>query len=452
MPRPNGPMPSPMASRAAAVARRLSVILRAYRLLSTAAAPFAPLLLSARQRRGKELPERLPERRGHAAVKRPDGPLIWLHGASVGELASVYPLIERICGQHINVLVTSGTVTSAGLAVQRLPRGAFHQFVPLDATPFVRRFLNHWQPDLALFVESDLWPNLIVETANRGVPLVLVNGRLSDSSYRRWRHLPATIGGLLERFDLVLARTAEDGHRFGDLGAPRVIVTGNLKLDVPAPAADAEALRIMQFAIGRRPVVAAASTHAGEESALIDAHARLRTEFPGLLTIIAPRHPERGPGIAEIAAAMRLKTALRSRGDIPTPTTDIYIADTMGELGILYRLAPIVFMGGSLVRHGGQNPIEPAKLGAAVIHGPHVWNFTELYTALDNADGAIAVDDAEALAGCFARLLRDEPTRARFAGNGRATVETLGGALERTSQALDPYLMQLRLGSHHARP
>jgi 3-deoxy-D-manno-octulosonic-acid transferase len=434
------------------VAKRLSLLLRSYRLLSSAAIPLTPLLMSYRLRRGKEIAERLPERRGRGRIMRPDGPLVWLHGASVGELASVYPLIERICGQHVAMLVTSGTVTSAALAAQRLPRGAAHQFIPLDARPFIRRFLDHWQPDLALLVESDLWPNLIVETASRGIPMVLVNGRLSDSSYRRWRYLPATIGAMLDRFDLVLARTADDGRRFSDLGAPRVIVTGNLKLDVPAPPADPEALRIMQFAVSKRPIVAAASTHAGEEAFIIEAHARLRTEFPGLLTIIAPRHPDRGPGIAELATAARLKTALRSRGDIPTPTTDIYIADTMGELGLVYRLAPIVFMGGSLVRHGGQNPIEPAKLGAAIVHGPHVWNFTELYAALDHADGAVAIDDVEGLALVLARLLRDETARARLAANGRKTVEALSGALERTSQALDPYLMQLRLGTHHGRP
>ncbi|MGE0565101.1 MAG: 3-deoxy-D-manno-octulosonic acid transferase [Pseudolabrys sp.] len=433
------------------MARSLSAALRFYRALSAIATPLAPLLLSYRLRRGKEIAERLPERRGRGRVPRPEGPLVWLHGASVGELASVYPLIERICSQQIAVLVTSGTVTSASLAGQRLPRGAFHQFVPLDAPAFVRRFLNHWQPDLALFVESDLWPNMIVETAKRSVPMVLINGRLSDNSYRRWRYLPGTIAALLDRFDLVLARTTDDGRRFSDLGAPRVIVTGNLKLDVPAPAADPDALRILQFSIGKRPVIAAASTHAGEEAAIMETHARLRTDFPGLLTIVAPRHPDRGPGIVEIAAAMRLKTALRSRGDIPTPTTDVYIADTMGELGLVYRIAPVVFMGGSLIRHGGQNPIEPAKLGAAVVHGPHVWNFAELYAALDNADGAIAVEEAGELAEVLSRLLRDDAMRARFAGNGKTTVDALGGALERASQALDPYLMQLRLGAHHGR-
>ena len=362
---------------------RLPAALRAYRLISAAATPFTPLLLARRMRRGKEHRLRLPERRGVSGVERPPGPLVWLHGASVGELISVLPLIERIRAREVNVLVTSGTVTSGGLAKQRLPRGVIHQFVPLDVPVFVRRFLDHWRPDLALFVESDLWPNMMIETSQRGVPMILVNGRLSENSFRRWRYLPVTIVNLLRRLDLCLARTPADAERLSELGAPHVVTTGDLKLDGPAPPADSAKLAALAGAIGGRPTIAAASTHAGEETAMIDAHRRLRANFPGLLTLIAPRHPERGAAVAEIARAGGLKTRLRSRGELPDATTDIYVADTVGELGLIYRLAPIVFVGGSLVKHGGQNPIEPAKLGAAILHGPHVWNFAEIYAALD---------------------------------------------------------------------
>jgi 3-deoxy-D-manno-octulosonic-acid transferase len=376
---------------------------------------------------------------------------VWIHGASVGEVLAAAALIERLRALNLRILLTSGTVTSAAIVAKRFPPDVIHQYVPYDSPRYVARFLDHWRPSLALFIESDLWPNLILSSAARRLPMVLINGRMSQRSFPRWQRVQGTIAALLDKFDVCLAQSKTDAERFRTLGCPNVVVTGNLKLDVPAPPADPEALRIMQFAVGKRPIVAAASTHAGEEAAIIETHARLRTEFPGLLTIIAPRHPDRGPGIAEIATAMRLKTALRSRGDIPTPTTDIYVADTMGELGLVYRLAPIVFMGGSLVRHGGQNPIEPAKLGAAIVHGPHVWNFTELYAALDNVDGAAAIEDAEGLAVVLASLLRDEATRARLADNGRKTVDALAGALDRTSQALDPYLMQLRLGAHHGR-
>jgi 3-deoxy-D-manno-octulosonic-acid transferase len=427
------------------VSEKLPAALRAYRLLSAAAAPLAPLFLAQRLRRGKEHRARVGERRGEARFARPGGPLVWVHGASVGELVAVLPLIERIAERGIGVLVTSGTVTSGGLAEQRLPRGVIHQFVPLDVPRFVRRFLGHWRPDLALFVESDLWPNMIVEASARGVPMIVVNGRLSENSFRRWRRLPAMIVNLLGRFDLCLARAPADASRFGELGAPRVVTTGNLKFDVPGLPADRTKLAELQDVIGNRPVIAAASTHAGEESAVIDAHARLRGNFPGLLTLIAPRHPERGPGVRELAGAAGLKAALRSRGERPDAATEIYVADTMGELGLIYRLAPVVFIGGSLVRHGGQNPIEAAKLGAAILHGPHVWNFAEIYEALDAAHGAEPVADADRLAGALAAWLNDPAARARAADAARATVDALGGALERTLQSLEPYLMQLQL-------
>jgi len=419
--------------------------LRMYRLLSAAAGLFAPILLARRARRGKEIRQRLPERRGESRIARPDGPLVWLHGASVGELASVLPLIERIRARGIAMLVTTGTVTSGGLAEQRLPRGVVHQFIPLDVPRFVRRFLDHWQPDLALFVESDLWPNMMIEASGRGIPMVLVNGRLSENSFRRWRRLPNSIANLLQRLDLCLAGTASDAARFSELGAEQVASTGNLKLDVPAPPADSAALIALQDAIRERPVIAAASTHVGEEGAVVEAHTRLRTSFPGLLTLIAPRHPERGPGVAEIAAAAGLKVALRSRGELPDRTTEIYVADTVGELGLLYRLAPAVFIGGSLVRHGGQNPIEAAKLRTAILHGPHVWNFTEIYGALDSVHGAELVADPDRLTAHFAAWLTDPESCARVAQAGCGVVEKLGGALERTLTSLDPYLMQLQL-------
>jgi len=427
------------------VSDRLPAALLAYRIFSGAMTPLAPLFLARRLRHGKEHGLRLPERRGVSAAARPLGPLVWLHGASVGELISVLPLIERIHAREVDLLVTSGTVTSGGLAEQRLPRGVIHQFVPIDVPFFVRRFLNHWQPDLALFVESELWPNIMIETARRGVPMILVNGRLSENSFRRWRHLPATIGALLQRLDLCLARTPADAERLSELGAPHVVTTGDLKLDGPAPPADRGKLAALQRATAGRPLIAAASTHAGEEAAMIDAHLKLCANFPNLLTLIVPRHPERGAGVADIARAAGLNVKLRSRGELPDARTDIYVADTVGELGLIYRMAPIVFVGGSLAEHGGQNPIEPAKLGAAILHGPHVWNFAEIYAELDRAHGAELVVDASKLPAALGAMMAQPEARTRIAEAARMTVESLGGALERALQSLDPYLMQLRL-------
>jgi 3-deoxy-D-manno-octulosonic-acid transferase len=429
----------------AVVPEGLPLTLHAYRLLMAAVTPLAPALISHRLKRGKELPARLNERYGESEVARPPGPLVWIHGASVGELLSVIPLIERISKKEFGVLCTSGTVTSANLAEQRLPKGAIHQFVILDTPRFVKRFFDHWRPDLALFVESDLWPNLIVTSAERGVPLILVNGRVSERSFNRWRRVPGTIAALLRRFDLCLAQSAAHAERYRELGAPHVATTGNLKFDVPEPPADPDSLAALRAAVGERTILAGASTHAGEEIMLIEAHRRLRGSFPRLLTVVAPRHPDRGPGILEIAQAANLKAALRSRGELPRPDTEVYVADTLGELGLIYRLAPIVFVGGSLASHGGQNPIEPIKLGAAILHGPHVWNFAEVYAALDKSHGAELVGDAEGLTLRAGAWLKDARARGAVVAAARETVATLGGGLERTLAALEPHLMQIRL-------
>lgn len=426
--------------------------LQAYRLALSAAAPLTALLLRRRLVRGKEIDERLCERRGEGTLPRPPGPLLWLHAASVGELISVLPLIERISGRGLTMLVTSGTVTSSEIAAQRMPPGVIHQFVPLDVPRFVERFLDRWQPQLALFVESDLWPNLLIDTERRGVPMVLLNARLSERSFRRWQHLPQFIGRLLEGFDLCLARTGADADRLTQLGGRKVVVSGNLKLDVPAPPADAAALAALKDAIGARPVMAAASTHPGEDELMIAAHKRLRARRSGLLTLIAPRHPERGGQIATLARAAGLNATLRSGGARPDAATDIYVADTMGELGLIYRLAPVVFIGGSLVAHGGQNPIEAAKLGVAIVHGPHVANFKELYHQLDAAHGAELVTDGDRLAESLDALLTQPLMREHLARAGHQVVEGLGGALERTMQALEPYLdpLEHRQDAYHA--
>jgi 3-deoxy-D-manno-octulosonic-acid transferase len=427
------------------MAEREPLTLSAYRVLTSAGTALAPHLLERRLRRGKEHPDRIAERRGEPSAPRLPGPLIWVHGASVGEFVSVMPLIERIRARGFAVLVTTGTVTSAALAEKRLPPGVIHQFIPLDMPPFVTRFLDYWRPDLVLFVESDLWPNMILQASARGIPMILVNGRLSERSFKRWRYFPKTIETLLRRFDLCLVRSGDDAERFGALGAPRIAITGNLKLDVPALPVDAAKLTILKHATQGRTIVVAASTHPGEESVLIDVHRRLKITFPDLLTIIAPRHPQRGAAIADIATTARQRTAMRSRGELPSGNTDIYLFDTLGELGLIYQLAPIVFMGGSLVSHGGQNPIEAIKLGAAILHGPHVSNFSEIYAELDRTNGADLVTDAGRLTVRIGTWIKDSGERERIAAAATRCVEKLGGALDRTVSALEPYFMQLRI-------
>ncbi len=419
--------------------------LRVYRKLSSAMVPLSPVLISRRLTLGKEDPVRFGERRGVSADIRPAGPLVWIHGASVGEVLAAAGLIERLRALKLRILLTSGTVTSAAIVAKRFPRDVIHQYVPYDSPRYVARFLDHWRPSLALFVESDLWPNLILSSAARRLPMVLVNGRMSQRSFPRWQRVQGTISALLDKFDICLAQSQTDAGRFAALGSRNVVVTGNLKLDVPAPPADPDKLERLMAMTRGRPVVLAASTHPGEEEIMTETHRRLAGYFPGLLTVIVPRHADRGEAIARLIFEAGLNPALRSHEDLPTATTDIYVADTMGELGLFYRLAPIVFMGGSLVEHGGQNPIEAIKLGASVIHGPHVFNFTDVYEALDAAGGARRADSQDALVKQFGQLLANPDAREAVLAASERVVDQLGGALERTLAALEPYLLQLRI-------
>jgi 3-deoxy-D-manno-octulosonic-acid transferase len=427
------------------LANPLPMTLRVYRKLSSAMVPLAPALINRRLKLGKEDPERVGERRGVSADVRPVGPLVWIHGASVGEVLASAALIEKLRALNLRILLTSGTVTSAAIVAKRFPPDVIHQYVPYDSPRYVARFLDHWRPSLALFIESDLWPNLILSSAARRLPMVLINGRMSHRSFPRWRRVSSTISALLGRFDVCLAQSQLDADRFAALGSRNVVTTGNLKLDVPAPPADAAKLeRLMSMTRGR-PIVVAASTHSGEDEILAGAHKTLAGFFPNLLTVIVPRHPDRGEAIARMVAASGLHAGLRSREELPTAATDIYIADTMGELGLFYRLSPIVFMGGSLVEHGGQNPIEAVKLGASVVHGPHVFNFSDVYEALDQSGGARQADSLEALVKQLGQLLADPKAREASLIASERVVEQLGGALERTLSALEPYLLQLRL-------
>jgi 3-deoxy-D-manno-octulosonic-acid transferase len=355
------------------------------------------------------------------------------------------PIVERLIERCYTVLVTSGTVTSARVMAGRLPAAAIHQYIPLDTPGFMRGFFDHWRPDAGLVAESELWPNMLIEAGNADIPLMLLNGRMSERSYARWMRQPAMAAALLGRFDVVMAQSRLDGDRYARLGAPRVALGGNLKYDVMPPPADPAALALLEGATAGRPVWIAASTHPGEDEMIIDAHRRIAERLPKLLTIIAPRHPQRGEDIAALGRSMAVVTGRRGAGDLPDRAVDLYVADTVGELGLFYRLAPIAFLGGSLVEHGGQNPIEPAKLGAAIVHGRHVHNFTDVYATLDADGGAVNVPDTGALAGQVLHWL-NHAQAARAAGRQAMQVVTgLAGAADKVMQALDPLLARANL-------
>ncbi len=421
--------------------------LKAYRTTMSLLRPLAPLILKIRERGGKEDPRRRGERLGNAGVARPNGVVCWVHAASVGETNAVLPVIDALGAARpdLNFILTTGTVTSAGLAERRLGPNAVHQYVPLDAPEYARRFLEHWQPDLAVFTESEIWPSLILETSARGIPIALVNGRLSHRSRRRWQRNKAMAVPLFSRFSIILAQNERMAIGFSAVGARNVISVGNLKIDAPPPPIDVKELERLKEALGDRLVFSAASTHEGEEESIAIAHRALARHFEGLCTIIAPRHPERGTALAEMLKSLGFTVAQRSLGTLPGPRTEIYIADTIGELGTLYALSPVAFIGGSLVDRGGQNPIEAVRHGAAVLTGPYWQNFSDAYQTLLRHEGAIEVKSSVDIAAAVSRLLDSPQELQRMRAGATQALGTLSGALDKTVEALLRYLPDGRL-------
>jgi 3-deoxy-D-manno-octulosonic-acid transferase len=421
---------------------RTSLELIAYRLITTLARPAAGLILRMRARRGKEDLARRGERLGVASTPRPDGALVWVHAASVGEANAALPLVGRLLQAvpGLNILLTTGTVTSARFVAPRLPPGCIHQYVPLDSAPLVRRFLDYWRPALAVFTEQEVWPNLIFETGTRNIPLALVNARMSKVSFTRWQRRARAAHDLFSRFDVVLTQNQGLADNFTALGAHPAIAVGNLKIDAPPLPVEPARFAELDTALAGRARILAASTHDGEESIIADAHRILARHVPGLLTIIAPRHPERGTAVAEALKASGFRIAQRSHGELADARTDIYVADTIGELGTLYSIAPISIIGASLVERGGHNPIEAVRHGSAVLTGPHWANFDDAYTALLAAHGAIEVHSPEDIAETVRLLLEDPVRLAAMQEQGRLSLQALSGALDRTVAQLLPLI------------
>ena len=412
-----------------------------YCAASTAGGAVLRRYLDRRTRIGKEDPERVGERFGMPSRARPSGPLVWLHAASVGESISFLPLVETIGERwpRLGQLITTGTVTSARLMADRLPAGAIHQFAPVDRPGWVGAFLDHWRPDLAIRIESELWPATIDALDARSIPALLVNGRMSRRSFRNWRRLPGLARRLLRTFALCLAQTDDDAARFRTLGARDVRCLGNLKLAAPELPCDAAAFDLLAEKCAGRPVWLGASTHEGEEARLAAVHAAIRARLPEALLILVPRHPERGPEIASTLRAAGHAVALRSAKE--APDSEIYVADGLGELGLFYRLAGVGFVGGSLVPRGGQNLLEPARLDCAILHGPHMANFEEIAAEMDRAGGSIRVETDDALGNAVASLLSDESMRSRScdaaAEVARGKARILGAVVDEIAPYLD---------------
>lgn len=405
----------------------------------------APVLRRHMKKRlasGKEDPDRFQERLGHASLPRPEGELIWIHAVSVGESVSALPLIEGLlkASNERTVLVTTGTRTSAEIMASRLPDGALHQFVPIDMKSTVRRFLAHWRPDLAIWMESEIWPNLIVESAARGIPMMMANARITEKSFKIWQKSLGFSQKLLRNFRFCSAQSEESASRLRELGAHSVECFGNLKFAAEPLPADSAALSALTKEIADRPLWLAASTHRGEDELMLAAHGRLLKEYPDLLTIIVPRHPERGGEVAALAADLGIKVAQRSGAGKLDAAIDVYVADTIGELGHFYRLAKIVFIGGSLVPTGGQNPLEAARLDCALLHGPHMDNFADVMQSFDELKASLEVTDDKTLAIAIAGYMKDPALRDEMAE--RASKVVAGGeeTLQKTLNQVEALL------------
>lgn len=391
-----------------------------------------------RLKKGKEDPKRLNERFGKASASRPKGSVFWFHGASVGEAMSLLPLLHRIRTQfpHITPLVTTGTVTAAAVIAKVLPEGCLHQYSPLDVPAWVERFLNYWQPDVAVFVESEFWPNLILTCQARKIPLYLVNAHLSEKSYQSWRRFPFVIGRLLSCFEVCLAQSETIAKRLKDLGAPpsKVRICGNLKFAASPLPYDAAEFTGIRSVIRGRPLWVAASTHSGEETLIGEVHYLLKEALPDVLTVIIPRHSHRGEEIARELMAKGLQVARRSCQDLIQPSTDVYLVDTMGELGLFYRLSDIALIGGTFVPIGGHNPIEAALLDCALIWGPYIHKQTEICDVLKPAASPVATK--EELAAMVKLLLTKETVRKDKIGTARRLLETQAHVLDDVIETL----------------
>jgi 3-deoxy-D-manno-octulosonic-acid transferase len=416
----------------------LPLSLALYRSATSALEPLAPRLLARRARRGKEDPARIGERLGRSPLERPRGKLVWLHGASVGEGLSLLPLVDAIAAARpdLAMLITSGTVTSAALLGRRLPAAARHQFAPVDAPRAAAAFLDHWRPDLGVLVESELWPNLILASQDRGVPLALVSARLSQASLSGWAKAPAAARALLSGFQLVMAQDDATAGRLAALGA-RDDGRMNLKLiGAPLPAEET-ALAAIRTAAAGRPVLLAASTHAGEEEPVLEAFTGLATLPQRPLLVLVPRHPARGGEVEVLAERVGFTVRRQGAGQRFDGQSQVYVADALGELGLWFRTASSVLVGGGWAPGvGGHNPLEPARLGAPLISGPGVANWSGVYADLLAEDAIQIVTGAPSLAGAFAADLADPDAAAARAARAFRVAEQGAQSLEAATAKL----------------
>ena len=419
-----------------------------YRVVTWLIGPLTSILFRLRKRMGREDGFRKFERRGYAGMARPKGLLVWVHVASVGEMITVLPLIRKLLESHpaAQTLLTSGTVTSAKIANDNPHERIIHQYVPMDHPGFAKRFVKHWHPDIGLFVESEIWPNLMYQAEQNNVPLFLINARMSQNSFKNWKRFPNSVRHLLNQFDLILAQDNHSCVRYEMLGARRIISAGNLKYDTPPLPHKETELQNLSQAIGTRPIWLAASTHEGEELMAAETHKNLKNKYPGLLSIIAPRHPQRGDSLVKQLTELDLTIARRGESQAINADTDIYLADTIGEMGLFYRLSDIAFIGGTVTPQGGQNPLEAARLDSAIFYGPSNENFSEMFTLIKEVDAGREIFSQNDMTDMVDLLLSDSDFRKKLKNNALKMIDKNAGATDQTLTAITPFLEKTTSG------
>lgn len=419
-----------------------------YRFLCQLIKPiYQKVMIPRRLKDGKEDPARLNEKFGFASMKRPQGKLIWIHAASVGETLSILKLVREIQSLYhdVQILVTSGTVTSARVVADKFPKTIIHQFAPMDFQDSVTRFLDHWKPDLALWVESELWPNMIFSVKERKIPLVSVNVRFSDRSLRRWCWFKGFFLDLLQCFEVIFVQTKSVEKKLKFLGVRNVFYKGNLKFAADPLDAPQDLLDVLEQSIQNRKVWVASSTHEGEEELILEVHEKLKTHFPDLLTILIPRHPDRAQKIMKLLGEHKETFQLFSASPKPSETTDVLIVDQVGLLGVFYRLSPLVFVGGSFVGVGGHNIIEPAQLDSVIFHGRYMHNFREVLSQFNQFQGTIEVGGSQELASALQDLFLDPKKVQDLIKKSKAAVVDQTDVLNQIMTGMNPYLKKALL-------
>jgi 3-deoxy-D-manno-octulosonic-acid transferase len=398
-----------------------------------------------RIRIGKEDDLRVQEKLGIASIPRPKGKMIWIHAASVGETLSILKLVKVLQEKypHVHLLLTSGTLTSATIVQHKFPKGVIHQYAPIDFEMSVKRFLNYWLPDLAIWVESELWPNTLGELYRRNIPVISLNVRFSPRSLRRWLVMKAYFIRLLSYFTEILVQSKALEEKLRALGIKKVYYPGNLKFTADPLAHDEAEYNNLKSQLESKLIWLAASTHPGEEEIAFKVHKKLKCSFPQLLTIIVPRHPDRGQDIFHLAQLEHIQVQHFETKMVLKPDSEVILINRIGVLGLFYRLCDIVFVGGSLVPAGGHNIIEPAQAGCAILHGPMMHNFNEILVHFDQFKSTLQVKDEDELLLRLKMLLENHDLKKQYIDAAMRAVGEQKTVLNNTLKHLEPYLNKL---------